>query len=230
MAGTVPTDTNSAQYQILGSAAQGLNFIPVAGPALAAVATTIVSLFAKAHLEKVKVEAQTLSAAVPQWRSLLLGTIDAFNAGQIDASSAVSYVEEAKGIYYEQVKNIERGTPHPPGIGPDPAYSGPHGRFAPIDPCNGACSVGYFFVEPEAAMVESAFRSNQTVTIDLLEIAVLNTGGQGGAPATRVTISPPILSSILPADIANSIPPIVKNNPLIFGVAAILAVVVLWKW
>jgi hypothetical protein len=229
MAGITPTALNTSQdlisQGVFGTTLQTSKAVPIVGTIIG-VGLSIYAIFKAAHAQKVKVEAQTMSAAVPQWRSLLQSTVSAYNSGEIDANAAVGYIEQAKGIYYDQVKNIERGKPSPPGF---PGYSGPHGRFAPIDPCNAACSVAYFFVEPEAKLVEDAFRSGKATSIDLLPIVILNTGGQGGSPPMQLVVQPPVLESVIPAAIYSQLPDVVKSNPLIFAALALVAGVVIFK-
>jgi hypothetical protein len=232
MAGNGITDTNSAQYQIESQAAQSLNVIPVVGGLLSGIAGKIVGIFAAHHLQAVKVEAQTMSAAVPAWRTLLTSTVAAYNSGEIDGPGALSYVEQAKQLYYQQVKPIMQT-----GHGPDAAippggvgaahYYDPKGRFAPLNPCNGACYVGYYFVEPEAQLVEAAINSGAARNINLLSIVVSNTGGQGGVPETQLQISPPFGAGILPSVLEKPIAQLeasVKSNPLLWGAVTVIGI------
>jgi hypothetical protein len=227
MAGSNPTATYSAQTQIAEQAGNAvLNAIPI--PGLGAVAQAIESIFGAAHAQAVKVEAQTLASAVPQWRALLSAIAAAYNSGEISASQAVSYVEEAKGIYYTQVKPIQKGDPGT-GVGAS-AYYAQHGRFAPISPCNAACNIAYYHVEPEAQLVEQAISSGQAQTVDLLEIPILNLAGSAGVPPSQLAISPPVLSSSVPGGTAvNSVAAQAKNNPLVFGAIAVIGLVLLFK-
>jgi hypothetical protein len=226
MAGNAVTDTNSAQYQIESQAAQALSAIPVVGGILSGIAGKIVGIFAAHHLQAVKVEAQTMSAAVPAWRTLLSSTVTAYNSGEIDATSARAYIEDAKALYYQQVKSIERGTPNAGGVGATHYYES-KGRFAPIDPCNAACYVGYYFVEPEAQLIESAINSGQSVSVNLLPILILNTGGQGGAPAMQLQVSPPFGAGVLPSALEKPIAQLeasVKSNPLLWGAVTVIGI------
>lgn len=192
---------------------------PISG-AILADASKIFAIFGAAHAAAVKREAQTLSSAVPQWRSLLVSTIDAYNQGQIDGTQAAGLIEQAKQIYYQQVASIIHGNP---GSGA-PNYYGQRGSKVPgISPCNGACYVAYWYVEPEAALAEQAFTSGQTLQINLEPIIVANTGGQGGVPAQQVVIQRSAISALTSIP---GMPAIVKQNPLIFGVLALVAVVV----
>jgi hypothetical protein len=224
MAGITPgaTDTNSTQYLIASQAAAQ---IPVVGGIVA----DIVGIFNSAHAQAVKVEAQTLSAAVPQWRSLLASTVAAYNAGQISVSQAISYIEEAKGIYYTQVKPIQKGSVPAGGIGITGYMQDQFPRFAPFSPCNAACNIAYYHIEPEAQIVEAAINSGTAQTVDLLAIPILNTAS-GGVPASQLQIVPPVIASTIPgASAVNSVVAQAKSNPLVFGAFAVIGLVLLFK-
>ena len=234
MAGQNPAGTGGIVANMAGQIAAS-DPEPISATVLGAVAR-IAAIFGAAHAAAVKKEAQTLSAAVPQWRQLTASVVDAYNSGQIDASTAVSYIENAKGLYYQQVKDIQRGTWPYQGTDFNIDYydsyasrSGPTGSasknpdaHAP-DPCNGACVVGHYWIEREALMIEQAINSGQSVTIPLEAIAVANTGGQGGAAESQLVISPPLGSTIIPAGVYSALPAIVKQNPLIFAGLALFA-------
>jgi hypothetical protein len=198
MAGSIPTDTNSAQYQIESQIASK---IPVVG----GIVSSIVGIFGAAHAQAVKVEAQTLSSAAPQWRSLLNSIVTTYNTGQIDATEASSYVDQAVQIWNTQVQPIKRGDwPYLGSQLPEPTYadsyqnrSGPYGSsnrnpdsHAP-DPCNGACVLGHYLVGREALLLKRAFAAGGNSTIGLPSIVVANTGGQGGVPAMTLRIETP---------------------------------------
>jgi hypothetical protein len=224
MAGITPgaTDTNSTQYLIEQQVASA-----IPGP-IGAIAADIVGIFSQAHAQAVKVEAQTLSAAVPQWRSLLASVVAAYNAGEISASQAISYIEEAKGIYYTQVKAIQHGAVPAGGVGAS-AYTAQHGRFAPFSPCNAACNIAYYSVEPEAQIVEAAINSGTAQNVDLLAIPILNTAS-GGVPASQLQIVPPVIASTVPgASAVNSVVAQAKSNPLVFGALALIGLVLIFK-
>lgn len=224
MAGLTPTTEAPVINSMLSQIASN-DPDPISKTALGIV-SSLVSLFGAAHANAVKVEAQTLSAAIPQWRSLIIATINAYNAGSISSSDAIGYIEQAKAVYYAQVKSIQHGTVTPPGrvVG----YGTATGSKAPIDPCNGACFLAYYYVEPEASIIEQAFNSGQTVSFTLGQIWVNNTGG-GGAPAVPVTISAPPLSGLLPASIEDALPAVVRQNLVWFGLGAIVLLVLAVK-
>lgn len=219
---------------------------PISRAILSGIAT-IAGLFGAAHAAAMKKEAQTLSAAVPQWRELTFQTVQAYNSGQIDANQAIDYINQAMDVWRTQVAPIKRGNwPYRGSQLPEPTFadsyadrSGPFGSsnknpdsHAP-DPCNGACVLTHYMVEREALLLKQAFASGQSVTIELEEIVVANTGGQGGVPAAQLQISPPILSQIpgvgeLEAAIENSsLPPIVKQYPLVFAALAVFGLVLI---
>lgn len=184
------------------------------------VKSLIGSIFA-AHAAKVKAEASTLDGAFPAFRSLIASTVDAYNSGEIGAQDAINYTEQAKALYYQQVKAIERGVSPDGGVGVD-QYNSPHGRFAPIDPCNGACFLAYYFVEPEAAMVAAAIGSGKSTSVRLQQVNILN---GNSVPAETLQISPPVISRILPASVSNAIPAAIKSNPLVWGGLLLLGAV-----
>jgi hypothetical protein len=193
---------------------------PISG-AIAATASKIFAIFGAAHAAAVKREAQTLSNAVPQWRSLLTSTVDAYNTGQIDAAAASGLIDQAVQIYYQQVGPIEHGKPQPGGA---PNYYAMRSPKAPINPCNGACYVAYWYVEPEARLVQQAFATGQPTNIDLQPITIANTGGQGGVPEQQIRVERSVAIAALSS--IPGVPNIVKKNPLIFGALAVLALLV----
>jgi hypothetical protein len=170
-----------------------------------------------AHKKKVAQEASTLSGSLPAWRELVYETVTAYNAGQIDANAAVGYIEQAKALYYQQVAQIMRGKVPAGGVGAA-GYTGQYGKFAPIDPCNGACYIGYYYIEPEAQIVESALRSGQDVTVTLYPVSIRNGDTVQGL---SLTISKPLLGGVLPPELQALIPASIRQHALLFGLLAL---------
>ena len=206
---------------MLEANAVAANFIPVVGPIVGAVLGAIAGIFA-AHHKKVEAEKATLDGAVPAWRQLIVKTADAFNQGQIDQNQALGYIEQARQLYYQQVKGIMTtghglDAPIPSGgcgLSGKDSYYQPHGRFAPFSPCNGACYIAYYYIEPEALLMTQAFQGNAQTTVSILDFHV---NGGDDEPAIEIPVAPPILESIIPASIYNALPEQVRQHPYIYG-------------
>lgn len=205
----------------LSAAAKGASLIPVVGPLLGSLVGNIASIFTQ-HAAKVATEKHTLDGAVPAWRSLIVTVANGFNQGQINSTQALGYIEQARQLYYKQVAGIMTtghglDQPVPSGgcglTGKDSYYQ-PHGRFAPFSPCNGACYIAYYYVEPEAVLMEQAIAGNQQTTVSILDFHV---NGGDDEPAIEIPVAPPLLQSILPAGIYNALPQQVRDHPYLYG-------------
>lgn len=172
-----------------------------------------------AHAKRVKIEAQTLSGALPAWRELVYQTVAAYNAGQIDQNQAVAYIEQAKSLYYQQVKQIQKGAVPPGGVGVN-GYTGNYGNRAPIDPCNGACYLAYYYIEPEALILEQAINSGQDVSVTLYPVSIRNGDTVQGLNLT-IQKPLPLLGQILPPEIQAIIPGAVRQHWLAFSLAGL---------
>lgn len=85
---------------------KGLSAIPVAGPALAAVASSLISIFGAAHSAAVAKEASTINAALPTFVADVKAVMVAANEGAISESQALNYLGQAQSNYETTVSGI----------------------------------------------------------------------------------------------------------------------------
>lgn len=162
----------------LGAGLQAAKAVPIIGSVIG-IATSILGGIFAAHAKKVKEEAATLDAAVPRWRALMKAIQDSYNSADVGAADAITFIAKAKEMYYAQVQSIERGDP---GKGAPVSgyfsYTGSHPGTPPVDPCNGACYIGYYWIEPEAqiiaAAIQQAEQTGKPVGVSLKSFTVRN--------------------------------------------------------
>jgi len=143
-------------FMAAGVAAGAAGAGPV-GWVVAGVATLVqvIAMIFGAHAAAVAREANTLNAAVPVFVQGLQAVFAAANAGQISQAQALSFVDQAVALYYQQVGAIikKSGPCNVPSncVWPGGALVG----NTNLDPCNGPCSVGCGFIEPAACMART---------------------------------------------------------------------------
>src|SRR5271170_4367794 len=108
--GVVVTSTDTAAtvnagsgFALLQANNQALNFIPVAGPALAAAATALTKVFQAASAARAKAatsENQAVSAAVPGWDQALAQIVNNYNSGQLSAAGVIQLLTAIMTNYW----------------------------------------------------------------------------------------------------------------------------------
>lgn len=153
-----------------------LKAVPIVGT-IAGIGLGIYAAVTAHHRQAVQNEANKLDAAVPLWRQYLYLVTQSYSQGQITAQQAVTLVSQAKADYYKNVSSITRGKA---GGGDSVqhylsfANEQHHAKFAPVDPCNAACYIAYYYVEPEsqivAMMLAQAEKTGSQVAVKLQSI------------------------------------------------------------
>jgi hypothetical protein len=144
--------------------------LPFVGIGLVAV-TTILAAIAAHHKAALAREGQVLNSTDPAMLQALILVAQATIFFEINSlAEAKQHTDTIISDWYNQVRSIQRGTwhyrgyqnigafigspfatiyaQHPEQVPPDP-FDDAHGP----NPCNGACSVGHYFVERNAAIV-----------------------------------------------------------------------------
>jgi hypothetical protein len=98
------SSTTTATAETIGTTA--LAAIPVAGPALAAAAKVLTSIFAASHAAAVAKEASTINSALPTFVDDVVAVMTDANSGAITAAEAVSYLTQAQTNYETTVADI----------------------------------------------------------------------------------------------------------------------------
>lgn len=246
MAGTAPSATQDVNslissqqggFSAVGAGGAGANIavntflsgtkaVPIVGT-IVAVGTAIAGIFSAHHKAAMRKEAQTLNAAFPSWRQLIDATVNSYNSGEITATQAKGYVEQAKQIYYENVSTIIRNKSSIPAGG---ERSGKPGH----DPCNAACYIAYHYIEAEAVDVEEAIDSTeqtgQAATVALKPLGANKNGLISGYQGEQLTLAKPsILSSNAISQEVSSLLP-VGLKPYAGWLVAILAVLLIFAF
>ena len=140
---------------------QALSAIPVVGPILSQLASSIENIFGSAHAAAVQNEAAELNTANPTFMTNVQAIVAALNADQLSPSDALTLLQQQETQWYSAVSSIEKGRWTYVGSQyPEPTYadsyanrSGPYGSssanpdsHAPST-CNASCVLGHYFVE-----------------------------------------------------------------------------------
>jgi hypothetical protein len=134
--------TQSAE--VIGNTA--LNAIPVVGGTLAAIASGIESIFGGAHSAAVAKQAASMQKAVPAFLTEINSVMNGLNAGAISETQAISYLQQAQTLYYQNVASfIKKGGACKPAT----CFGKPSNTWAGCapGPCNEGCGVGCGLVE-----------------------------------------------------------------------------------
>lgn len=200
-------------------------------PGSGAIISGIENLFGAAHAAAVAKEATTINNAIPAFLNQVSQTIAALNSGSLTPAQAINYLQQAQAIYYTTTSGIIKkagtcttGNGGPPGTiaGQGTGQGDSYGCAVTADPCNAACCLGCNIVEPAVrnwTAIINAGGGSYTIP------NVTQNGQIKGAASLTLTYSPSIVSKILPASLAALIPASVKQNALLWGVIAVLAVV-----
>lgn len=215
--------TDDVLGQLTNQIAATTASIPVVG-SITKVASVIVGLFTKAHAAALAREASTINNALPTWLTLNVQTINAANAGQIDAAQTLDYLGQAQQIYYTTVAGIIKkgGECDATCIGPTGDYvnKAKGGCCNTSKTCNAACCIGCDIIEPTTRNLSRIVNAGGGTYV----IPATQQNGQiKGTPATPVTYSPAALGGLVPASLAKLVPSAVKQHPLIFAAVAVFA-------
>lgn len=177
----------------VNAAAMAASFIPGVGPIISGVIKSFGSLFQGLfgqHAAKVKAEAGELNQIVPSFNDAITAIAQGYNSGQLSASDAISYAQQAVAAYYSGVSG---GSAPIKGRWPVPAQGDPPNAKAPAG-CNGPCVVGHF-VEIDAfnlAHLLQSLSSQGTGASKTLNLTSLPShAGFSGKPGAAVTFINP---------------------------------------
>jgi hypothetical protein len=130
---------------------------------------TIANIFGAHHQASLKKEGDSLNGAVPAFAQSLQTIIAAVNNGQLDSSSAQSYVDQAVSAYDSAVSGITNN----PGASADSAK------------CNAACYIRVHWILPWAQLAKGILQSGGTANFP----AIPSHATQQGYPGFSLTVN-----------------------------------------
>jgi len=152
---------------------QAVSAIPLVGPILAQQAGKIIGMITQHHVQALAAEGKALNDATPRAMQTFALIVQAAAQGQITTfSQALQLVQNTVDLWYGEVRAIQRGVWHYRGYNslasflnsdfavtyahfPERVPPDPFDDQTP-NPCNGACSLGHYFLERRAAIVLQA--------------------------------------------------------------------------
>jgi len=196
-------------------AVKAVSAIPVIGPILGQIASSVLSFIGASHAAAVAKEAQTINQCLPQWINSVVGTMNALSMGEITEADAINALNVANATYVtcvHPVMTIDKACSSDTGaceIGGAPSNTFPQPKqsiglgltTSPVccntSKCNAACCILCSVVTP----------STQGL------IAIINEGGgtwvinptqQNGAiaptPAVTITYKKPSTLDVMDRD------------------------------
>lgn len=130
---------------------------------------TIANIFGAHHQAALKKEGDTLNGAVPATAQSIQAVIAAVNAGQLDRTSASSYLDQVLSAYDQAVTGI---TNNP-------------GATADSSKCNAACFIRVHYVLPWIATAKGIVANGGTANF----IAIPSHATQQGFPGFSLTVN-----------------------------------------
>lgn len=190
-----------------------LNAIPVVGPALSAIAGPIIGLINAHHAKAVGTETKIIADAVPAFMDTLKLILQAYNAGQVTAAGANTYIDQAVEDYHSNVSGS--GSGYIEGWWP---YTGPQQSGVAPSHCNGPCYVGHWVIGTSAyeAKATIAQAESEGSAVGMFGPFVQDTQKDQtfrGYPTWSIALTKPsIVSSLIPASITSLLPASLQGN------------------